>query len=304
MITIMTSFFKNWFNRPLSDENRDKTFLTVIAILIILLLRSCTGCQDYKKTLQFQKTIAANNYSALNGKIQFLKNKNGELVATKTILYTSREQLKTLNNKLYTELEKEKGRVKTIVDIKTAYVPRPVTVPNRVQQYGQGRYGLFFNSTYRDSGIYSELAGVSKFSVDSLNKISPDSTVISKNSVEIDIIYGTRERNGKLEVFAKSVSPYVMFKSIQGAYITDKQSGGLIPPDGPSQRVYNWNFGPQLAYNYIVTERRHAFRVFGNLQYRSGDYTIGAQLGFGYSPGDAAPDLRTGLRVQYNIFKW
>ena len=296
------NMLKNWIKNPFSEENKNKTFILTIVVLVLLLLRSCESNIDYKTRLEHQKTITENNYSALNGKIKVLKNKNGELVATKTILYASAEELKTLNSKLSKELEKEKGRVKTIIDVQTVYEQVPVSVPNTVESYGSGKYGLHFNSTYRDSGVYSVIEGVSKFNV-SDNKINPDSTKILKNSLQIDVIYGIRERDNKIEVFAKSLSPNISFKDIQGAYITDKKSGGILPPDTPTPKTYKWNFGPQIAYNYIITEERHAFRVFGNLQYKINDYTIGVQLGFGYSPGNV-PDVRTGVRVQYNILKW
>jgi hypothetical protein len=299
---LILNMLKNWIKSPFNEEHKNKTFTLVIIVLALLLLKSCKSNIDYKTKIEHQQKVSQNNYSALNGKVEILKNKNSELVATRTILYTSAEELKTLNSKLSKELEKEKGRVKTIIDVQTVYESVPVSVPNTVESYGSGKYGLHFNSTYRDSGVYSVIEGVSKFNI-SDNKINPDSTKILKNSLQIDVIYGIRERNNRIEVFAKSLSPNISFKDIQGAYITDKKSGGILPPDTPTPKTYKWNFGPQIAYNYIITEGRHAFRAFGNLQYKINDYTIGAQFGFGYSPGKA-PDIRTGIRVQYNIFKW
>lgn len=298
------SILKNWFKNPFSEENKNKTFTLVIIILALLLFKSCKSNLDYQTAIEHQQKVSQNNYNALNGKVEILKNKNGELEATKTILYTTKEDLEKLNSKLSDELEKEKGRVKTIVDVKTVYQAVPVSVPNTVENYGSNKYGLRFNTTYKDSGVYSELSGVSKFSVDSVNKIKPGNTDILKNSLQIDVIYGTRERDNKIEVFAKSLSPNITFKDIQGAYIADKKSGGILPPDVPSSKVYKWCFGPQLGYTYALTDKRHNVQAIGNLQYRYKDYTFGAQLGFGYTLGDKSPDLRTGIRIQYNLFKW
>jgi hypothetical protein len=295
---------KNWIKDPFSPENKNKTYLTAIIVLIILLLHSCGNNVSYKRQLEHEKLVSENNYEALNGKIKVLKNKKGELESVKTILYASKEQLKTLNESLYNELEKERGRVKTIVQIETVYEQAPVTVPNTIENYGQGKYGLKFNTSYRDSGAYSLLQGISRFRIGSDNSIKPDSTTILKNSLQIDVIYGVREVDNKIEVFAKSLSPNVSFNNIQGAYITDKKAGGLLPPDGPTDKIYKWTFGPQLGYTYIQTEKRHNVQAIGNLQYRMGDYTFGAQLGFGYNLGSNAPDIRTGIRIQYNIFKW
>jgi hypothetical protein len=304
IFNIISGWFINWFKNPFSDENRNKTFIATIIILVLLLLHSCMGNYNLKQDIKRNKQIEENNYDALNGKITVLRNKKGELETVKTILYTSKNDLEKLNKKLSEELEKERGRVKTIIETRTVYQQVPVSVINTVEDYGYNKYGLKFNSVYRDSGVKSQIQGISRFKISQGNKIEPDSTTILKNEIEINVIYGTRERDGKLEVFARSPSPLIKFTDIQGAYITDNKTGGIIPPDKPSSKNYRWVLGPQLGYTYIQSERRNNIQAIGNLQYRFSDYTLGFQLGFGYNLGEKRPDIRTGFRLQYNIFKW
>jgi len=297
-------FFKEWLKNPFSDSNIKKTLVVVIVILSFFIFRSCQNAADLKSDLKRQKLIASNNYAALNGQVKTLKTKNGELEYTKTILYTDAKQLKQLNSKLAAELEKEKGNVKVIVDVQTEVRLVPISIPNTLIKYGSGSYGLKFNNVYKDSGLISEIEGISKFRIDSLtNKLSPDSTKILKNKFTVDIVYGMRERDNKIEIFARSKSPLVSFNEIDGAYIQTK-GNTLLPDDKPKPKVYKWVFGPQVGYNYNWPSNRSNVQLLANLQRRMGKFTFGFQTGAVYGIENKKTDLRVGLRFQYNLLQW
>jgi hypothetical protein len=303
-ITMILPFFKEWLSNPFSDKNIKRTLIIAIIIMALFMLRSCQGSAELKAELKKQKLVAENNYDALNGQVKTLKTKNGELEYTKTILYTDAEQLKKLNGKLAGELEKEKGKVKVIVDVQTKVELVPVSVPNTLIKYGAGLYGLKFNSTYRDSGLVSEVEGISKFKIDSLtNKLFADSTKILKNNFTVDIVYGMRERDDKIEIFARSKSPLVSFNEINGAYIQTK-GNSILPDDKPQPKIYNWGFGPQLGYSYLWPANAHNITLVANLQYRLKDFVFCVNTGAFYMAGQNIPNLSIGARVQYNIFKW
>ena len=295
LVSMILPFFKEWFSNPFSKDNLSKTLLLVVGILLLFSFRSCNKNADLKAELASQEIIANNNYDALTGKIKVMTTKNGELEYSKTILYADKESLKKLNAELSEELEKEKGNVKVITKIKTQITYVPVTIPNTVIDYGNGCYGLSFKSTYRDSGLVSELEGISAFNLTDKNVVNPDSTTISKNSLSVDIVYGVRELDDKIEVFARSKSPLVKFNEMQGAYIMDKK---------PEPKATKWNFGPQLGYTYALPDHRQNFQLLGNIQYRLTDFTIGLQSGVAYTLGSTTPDFRFGARLQYNILKW
>ena len=304
IFAMILPFFKDWLKNPFNDKNIKKTLAIVIIVMAIFMIRSCQDSSELKAEIKKQKLIAENNYDALNGQVKTLKTKNGELEYSKTILYTDVSQLKQLNKKLALELEKEKGNVKVIVDVQTEIKLVPVSVPNTLIKYGSGIYGLKFNNTYRDSGLVSTIEGISKFKIDSLtNILTADSTNILKNNFVVDIIYGMRERDNKIEIFARSKSPLVSFNEIDGAYIQTK-GNTLLPDDKPKPKVYNWVFGPQLGYNYTWPSNRHNVILVANLQYRLKDITLGVQAGTSYVFGADSPDLRVGARMQYNILRW
>ena len=295
LIPMILPFFKEWFSNPFSKDNLSKTLLLVVGILLLFSFRSCNKNADLKAELASQEIIANNNYDALTGKIKVMTTKNGELEYSKTILYADKESLKKLNADLSEELEKEKGNVKVITKIKTQITYVPVTVPNTVIDYGNGCYGLSFKSTYRDSGLVSELEGISAFSLTDKNVVNPDSTTISKNSLSVDIVYCVRELDDKIEVFARSKSPLVKFNEMQGAYIMDKK---------PEKKPAKWFLGPQIGYNYNWPASRSNIQVLVNLQRRVGKFTFGMQTGFVRGLETQQTDLRLGLRFQYNLFQW
>ena len=301
MIPVFTilGFIKDQFNK----KNLSRTLMIAMAIMAIFMYRGCNKNSDLQAELEHKELVAANNYDALTGEVKQLKTKNGELEYSKTILYADAEQLEKLNSNLAKELKKEKGNVKVITDIKTEIKLIPVTVPNTVNDYGNGKYGLSFASTYRDSGLYSEIEGISEFHLNN-NQIFPDSTSITKNVLKIDVIYGMRERDDKIEIFARSASPYVSFNEIQGAYITSKNNS-ILPNDGPVVKTYKWGLGPQVGYTYVHPSGRQNVQLLANLQYRSKSMTYGLQLGTAYNLGTAyVPELRAGFRIQYNLFRW
>jgi hypothetical protein len=298
----MVPFLSSWVKNPFSKDNLTGTLLLVAVISILLNVKSCKNNAELKADLAFQKTIADNNYDALNSEVKTLKTKNGELEYAKTILYTDIEGLEKLNKDLAEELKKEKGKVRIITDIETVIEYVPVTVPNTITNYGSGKYGLAFNSTYRDSGLYSRIEGVSKFKLID-NALMPDSTSITKNTLEIDVIYGMRERDDKIEVFARSASPLVSFKEIQGAYIMGKDNT-ILPDDKPKAKPVKWILGPQIGYNYNWPAERSNVQLLANLQRRMGKFTLGFQTGAVYGIESQQTDLRLGLRFQYNLFQW
>jgi hypothetical protein len=300
MIPIFTvlNFIKDQFNK----KNLSRTLMIAIAIMGLFMYKGCNENADLQAELEHKELVAANNYEALTGEVKQLKTKNGELEYSKTILYTDAEELEKLNSNLAKELKKEKGNVKVITDVQTEIKLIPVTVPNEVKEYGNDKYGLAFTSTYRDSGLYSQIEGISGFHIDN-NKIIPDSTSITKNILKVDVIYGMRERDDKIEIFARSASPYVSFNEIQGAYITTK-GNSILPNDKPTPRVYNWALGPQFGYTYVHSTGMQNVQFLANLQYRASRFTYGLQAGTAYSLGADSPDLRIGFRIQYNLFRW
>lgn len=66
-----------------------------------------------------------------------------------------------------------------------------------------------------------------------------------------------------------------------------------------------WVLGTTFGYTTVVTPfNRNNFQLVLNLRYRTGPYTIGIQPGFNYTYETKTPDLRIGLRLQYDFLSW
>lgn len=85
----------------------------------------------------------------------------------------------------------------------------------------------------------------------------------------------------------------------------------LSIPFGFSQKDFNqpkkekWVLGTIFGYTTVVTPfNRNNFQLVLNLRYRTGPYTIGIQPGFNYTYETKTPDLRIGLRLQYDFLRW
>lgn len=307
MLLNVVPFLKNLFKKPFDKKNLNVILILIIIILILLCFKSCKSTAELKAEIKKQELIANNNYDALNGKITTLTTKNGELEYSKTALYADAKTLEKLNTKLAAELKKEKGNVKVIVNTQTEIKYVPVSVPNTIIEYGSGRYGLGFSTSYKDSGLVSEMEGVSNFHIGENNSILPDSTVITKNKMKIDITYGMRERGDKIEIFARSKSPLISFNEIDGAYIPT--TGNKILPDdkkpGPPLKPAKWSLGPQTTYMYNITSGLGSYNFHANLLYRlNKNLMLGANGGLDYNIGVTKPDIRFGVTAQYFLFKW
>jgi hypothetical protein len=268
--------------------------------------KTCKSTAELKAKLKHQENIASNNYAALNDTIKKLYTKSGQLEYSKTILYADAEQLKTLNAELQKELKDTKGKTKVIVKTETVVEYVPVTVPNTVQSYGNGKYGLKFATSYKDSGLISEIEGVSGFHITQDYKVIPDSTKITKNKLVIDIVYGMRERDKKIEIFARSKSPLISFNEIEGAYVpTDGNSVLPNDPAPPPAKNKKWMLGPQLGYTYNFTASSQMYNVNLSLLHKMGNrFIVGGFAGLQYQQQVARPDVRAGAMIQYFLFKW
>jgi hypothetical protein len=304
--TTILPLFKDYIKNPFNKKNLNLTLIIIIIILVLIGFKTCKSTAELKAKLKHQENIASNNYAALNDTIKKLYTKSGQLEYSKTILYADAEQLKTLNAELQKELKDTKGKTKVIVKTETVVEYVPVTVPNTVQSYGNGKYGLKFATSYKDSGLISEIEGVSGFHITQDYKVIPDSTKITKNKLVIDIVYGMRERDKKIEIFARSKSPLISFNEIEGAYVpTDGNSVLPNDPAPPPAKNKKWMLGPQLGYTYNFTASSQMYNVNLSLLHKMGNrFIVGGFAGLQYQQQVARPDVRAGAMIQYFLFKW
>ena len=189
---------------------------------------------------------------------------------SKSILVSDKNKLKNLNEELDDELKKVKGKVNQLTKIIAEFETSKDTVyiTNELVVYKDGKYGLKWeHDTIFDSENSRFISGESKFSVDSMGKVTPLYTTINEDRIKFNLIQGLREKDGKVEVFVKS--------------------------DYPNFKVNELN-------SVIIDPHKHPVLKKFTKQKKFG---IGPYVGVGIT-NNLDPTVQVGIGVQYSIFKF
>lgn len=217
--------------------------ILVCIISLICLCCSVKSCQDYKQN-------GEQNIKALTDTIHYYKAKNGELVATKELLYGDISVLKVANDSLYRVIKNMKLKdPSTVVYVKTEIenVKRDTvwkyqidSIENHLEVIKQ----FAFNDDFRT------LEGI----------VSVSDTTIGLN-IEKDKVYCdyTLAVEGS-KVYLKSNNPYVKFNEI---------SGITIP--SPKKKHWGVTIGPSVWYGYDFVAKKPG-------------YGVGASVTLGWTP--------------------
>lgn len=255
----------------------------LIIILLILVLVGCgSSYYFYSKMNELNVEVKINeqNNIALTDSIQTIEDKVGKIEYAKTILISSKEGLESLNKGLSDELKKTKGNVseltKTIISLegkvvdlqsKSGQTP-DTTNPGYTTKY-HTEWGL--NNSYGNDNSQT-LSGITYFNIAkeldgfSIHNVSSKLLV---NNFKVNIIQGLRERNGLIEVFAKSDFP---------GFGVDGMSSVIIDPENhpvftrfTKKKTKPFSVGPYagygITYNFNRAEALHGLQVGVGINY-------------------------------------
>lgn len=217
----------NWIKKP---ESQRMVLSIVLAFVLLLFYRSCSNHAD-------EVALNRQNLAAMFDSTRILSNKVGELEAVRTVLVTEQSDLKDLNKGLASELEKERGKSKLIIQTNTVFRTDTIRVNDVLIKYRDGEYGIKWD--YADTLGTQELAGETKFAVDSIGTVSSRGTELTKNLFMLKLFVGLRENDqGLYEIWARSNDPRVMIPEIDGAVLDPAM---LFPKKHP------WGLGIQVG---------------------------------------------------------
>lgn len=197
-----------------------------ILIIIIILLLVWFGFSYNKiKNLEVDLNISEQNKKALGDSLRVSKNKSGDLEYSKNILISEKGELKDLNKDLASELKKEKGKVSELNTIVASIKNKPnsvIEVTNTLIEYPDGTFGLKWSyDTIYDANNSRHLAGTSNFKLNDSIPIAL-STKITKDEINFKLVTGLREKDGNIEIFARSDYPGFEVIQLDGAIIDPK----------------------------------------------------------------------------------
>ena len=214
--------------------------------------------------------ISNQNNTALSDSVRLTKNKLGDVEASKNVLITKNKDLKDLSEGLAAEVKKEKGKVyglnKYILGIKKDPADT-IFIDNTLIEYANGEYGLDWKyDTVFDVKNSREIAGISKFQFKD-STITPTNTLISKDIINFNLVTGLREKDGNIEIFARSDYPGFNIVDLEGAIIDPKKN--------PVMKKF-------------ITPKK---------------WTVGPYIGFGFS-NSIKPSVQIGVGVQYSLIRF
>lgn len=267
----MTNFiiwFRNWIRDPKNQRN----LTIVLAIVVILLMRSCSPSKSEINTLK-------QNVFALSDSIRTYETKTGELIYEKGALISERGSLKKLNADLAEEIKYLKDNpivvIKTKIVIKHDTIRIPVYISNPIWN-NDGSVTRDLTWKYEkdfEKGNTRKLSGEIKVTVDTSMNLTTTPMHITDDEFSLAITTGlTENKEGLLEIFVKSDYPGFSVSSLNGALIDPKKSDVLkkyFPPKKWAMGVYG-GFGPYLD-------------------------PFNQKLGMG---------VQLGIGLQYNIIQW
>lgn len=71
------------------------------------------------------------------------------------------------------------------------------------------------------------------------------------------------------------------------------------------KKIEKWGLGTTFGYTTVVEPfTRNNFQLTLNLRYRTGPFVIGFQPGINYTYETKTPDIRVGIRLQYEFLRW
>lgn len=213
----MSELFLSWW----------KNFKLSIISILFAVLCFVLMCVSIKSCINAER-MAYNNIEALTDTIHYYKSKNGDLVASKTILQGDISILKKVNDSLYNTIQDMKIKnPQQIVYIETEVVNEKkdtawIVQHDTISAETNLRKDFAFNNDYRS------LEGNVNYK-DNLLGLN-----ITKDEVYLDYTLAVKDN----KVYVTSSNPYVKYKDIQGI---------TIPQD---RYMFSIGIGPSIGYGY------------------------------------------------------
>ena len=252
--------------------NTNKISIIGVLVLALLLLRQCGLNSD----LKFENAVFQQNQIALNDSIRTVKNKVGEEVFLKNTLIAEKDELKSLNESLYKEVDKLKGEVLYISKISASIKTDTVYIDNQISLLDGGINRLswdYFKAYNKDNSRH--ISGYTEFLIDTTNigfKIIDKGTTISNDVMNINIVTGLEELDESYQIFIRTDYPGINFNNIDGAILDKKRFMKQTQPTwifGPSLYVglgvdpLNRTAGPQIGIGISATYNLN--KIFNNI---------------------------------------
>jgi hypothetical protein len=213
---------------------RHKWSLIYITVIVCL----CIICVKQINNHIYQEKKNLINIVALTDSIKYYQSKNNELVAVKTALELSFNELKVANEELYNKLQSIKvNNPEAAIDISTTIIHELHDTIWEIKTDS-------ITKSFDFSNQYRELSG---------NVTKNSSTIginFTKDIVNFDYTIAIKDN----KIYLSSTNPYVKYNSISGYTI-------------PKQKTKKWSIGPTISFGYDPIHNKFAPMVGVSITY-------------------------------------
>lgn len=223
-------------------DKSNHRFILLFALIgsIFITFTQCNAKKDYKQKVQMER----NNIEALGDSVRYYENKAGQLTAEKMALQTSEKRLEKLNTELKQELEKEEDNVEYLTKI-NAELKADTTQADSTNttELESGEWKFDWNLSRQGDQWKRVLEGYTEFKIDSTGIPYNPNTQITKDLLNLSIITGIRDDDGKKQIFVRSTYPNLNITNIQGAILEQPRL---------ERKPSRFGIGPSLGGGYTL----------------------------------------------------
>lgn len=188
--------------------------LIAILALFVAVGISVNRCKNSIERLNVMDNQTEHNIKAGRDTVRITVNKAGFTEYQKLAYIGQIKDLQLLNDSLYKSVMAEKGKVANLTNAVVTYKTESIKLANTIEKLDSDNYGLSFAYSRRDSGSYQNIEGMSRFKLDRISgKLTADTTILTKNSLELAVTIGQRKTDTGYEFFATSKSPNFVLKN-------------------------------------------------------------------------------------------
>lgn len=208
-------------------------YATIIIVLLFALSISVKSCQENKQ-------LYNNNVTALIDSVSYYKAKNGELVASKSLLEGDMSLLEKTNSELANELNSMKIKnPEQVVKIVTEYIKTPSDTVWAIDSTNANITKQFnFTDDYRsltgDVYLKNNMLGLN----------------ISKDEVYANYTLAIKDN----KAYITTNNPYIKISDIQGITI-------------PTPKIKHFYLGPSINFGYDPIQNKPTFNVGVSIGY-------------------------------------
>jgi hypothetical protein len=248
---------------------KDLIYLGIIGILCVAIYYLWNKSSDFK----YNYLKKERNIQSLKDTIIQEKNRFNEIYYTNNLLINDKEELQQLNNDLFVELEKQRGKIAYLqssifsISTKKPKIDTTYIIANSDKNPCDTSVNYVvswdFSQTF-DKDNFRILKGKTQFNINQ-GILGQAESFVEEDKINFNLITGIEKKNEDYQIFVKSNYPGLIPSQIEGSFIPQKD---LCPP--PKKLKYS--FGPIV--NIGIGSSLNSFNV---MPY------VGVGVGFHYS---------------------